>query len=89
MNAPNTRPPLNGVKTHPLTPHARDMLERLANWGPRPAQSINAGVINRFLREDLIVLVDLPSPFATHKGRKIPHAQITEDGRREVARGPN
>lgn len=44
--------PLNGTKTHPLTPHAWSILERLAR-GPVRAHEINPGVIDRLSRGDL------------------------------------
>jgi hypothetical protein len=71
--------PLNGTKTHPLTPHATGVLRQL-RAGPMPCHEINAGVINRFQRGDLAEIVDLPSPYVTHHGRNTPHMQITQIG---------
>lgn len=76
--------PLNGEKTHPLTAHAIGKLRELLD-GPQPACGINPGVINRFMREDLAEIVQLPSPFKTHSGGKIAHVQITEAGRAVLA----
>lgn len=79
-------PPLNGQKTHPLTPHALEVLRRLVQFGPQPAQEINAGVVNRFARESLVDRVQLPSPYKTHKGRKIDFLQINAAGRAALTR---
>lgn len=78
------RAPLNGSKTHPLTPHALGVLADLAAR-PLPRQDINAGVVNRFEREGLVVEVELPSPFAAHKGRPIRHLKISDAGRAALA----
>jgi len=72
--------PLNGTKTHPLSAHALSELRNIARR-PCPCQGINPGVVNRLEREGLVELVDLRSPFPTHKGRPIPHLQITDAGR--------
>lgn len=45
-----------------------------------PAQEINPGVVNRLLREDLVEWVELRSPYATHKGRSIPHLKASAAG---------
>lgn len=79
-----SRPPLNGTKTHPLTPHALSAL-RSISYGPRPSQEFNAGVVNRFQREDLVETVRLPSPYKTHKGALIDFLQITDAGRARLA----
>lgn len=71
--------PLNGTNTHPLSPHARSELASLD--APRPTQQINPGVINRLMRDNLIEIVSLPSPYASHRGRPIQHAVITAAGR--------
>lgn len=80
--------PLNGKKTHPLSAHALDVLRGLTKNGPRPAQEINAGVVRRFLCEDLIVLTPRPSPYRTGKGNVL-YAEITAQGREVVARPEN
>jgi hypothetical protein len=76
--------PLNGEKTHPLSSHAIGKLRELLT-GPQPACGINPGVINRYMREDLAEIVQLPSPFKTHNGNAIAHVQITEAGRAVLA----
>jgi hypothetical protein len=78
-----SRPPLNGIQTHPLTEHALEILRRVQD-SPMPAQEINPGVSNRLLREELIEIVQLPSPYKTHKGKKIAFAQITESGKERL-----
>ncbi len=45
--------PLNGVKTHPLSDHARGVLKRMVG-GAIEAYTVNPGVRNRLDREDLI-----------------------------------
>ncbi len=72
--------PLNGTKTHPLSPHAIARLKEISDGRPVPAHVINPGVINRFQRSNLIELIDLPSPYKTGKGKKIAHIQITQAG---------
>lgn len=72
--------PLNGVKTHPLTPASLEALKDLARR-PDARQNLNPGVSNRLLRENLVESVQLPSPFASHKGKLIEHLQATEAGR--------
>jgi hypothetical protein len=78
------RTPLNGLRTHPLTRHAWDALKALAR-APAPRQTFNAGVADRLEREDLVEAVDLPSPYATHRGRPLRHLQITAAGRVRLA----
>lgn len=80
-----SKQPLNGTKTHPLTAHALEVLRFMANNGPQPRNSINAGVVNRFEREELVESVLLPSPYKTHKGSKIEHLQISAAGRARLA----
>lgn len=72
--------PLNGVKTHALSAHALAELRNIAQ-SPEPSLGVNPGVINRLMREELVEVVRLPSPFKTHKGRPIDHLQITDAGR--------
>jgi hypothetical protein len=76
--------PLNGAKTHPLTAHALGVLRSLLS-GPKPRQEINAGVVDRFQREDLTETVRLPSPYKIHKGSLIDFERITDAGRAAVA----
>jgi hypothetical protein len=76
--------PLHGEKTHPLSEHALAELRGLM-LAPEPTCGINPGVVNRLRREDLARIVELPSPFPTHKGRKIAHLEITDAGRARLA----
>ncbi len=76
--------PLNGAKTHPLSKKALADLEWIATK-PRPAQEINPGVHDRLDRGGLIERIELESPYATHKGRKIAFVQITQAGRNALA----
>ena len=75
-------PPLKGTKTPPLSPLAAEELRRINNR-PRPRQQINPGVVNRLLREVLVEVVLLPSPYAIHKGGLIDHLQITAQGKQK------
>ncbi|KYK44534.1 hypothetical protein A1D31_14135 [Bradyrhizobium liaoningense] len=75
--------PLNGTKTHPLSAHAINVLRSLARC-PDPAQEINPGVGNRLMRESLVEIVNLPSPYKKHRGAVIPHYQITDAGRAAI-----
>jgi hypothetical protein len=75
-----TRPPQNGTQTHPLTKHALDALRTLANSGPKPRQEFNPGICNRLERGELVHVVDLVSPYKTHKGKTIPHLVIRHTG---------
>jgi len=83
-----TRKPLNGTKTHPLTAHAMAELRDLSNK-PCPRQAVNPGVSDRLLREDLVEVVMLPSPFKTHGGKLLDHMRITDAGRRAAGMPPN
>jgi hypothetical protein len=76
--------PLNGTKTHPLSEHAIAELRNLAT-APEPTTGVNPGVVNRLMRENFAEIVELPSPFKTHKGRPIPYLRITEAGREKLA----
>lgn len=64
-----------------LTPHALGELRALSR-GPVASQLFNPGVADKFRREGLAVEVQAPSPFAKHKGAKIAHLQITDEGRK-------
>lgn len=72
--------PLNGTKTHPLSKHALDQLASIGR-GATPCSDVNPGVIDRLLREALVEIVQLPSPFVWHRGKLINHLQITDAGR--------
>ena len=71
--------PLNGEKTHPLTKHALYELEKIRTR-PVTWSEVNPGVANRLLREALVTDIMLPSPFKTHKGRKILDLDNTDAG---------
>jgi hypothetical protein len=71
--------PLNGTKTHPLTLFALNVLREIAKT-PAPVMTINAGVVNRLMRENLAEIVSLPSPYKKHKGGNCDHLQITDEG---------
>src|ERR1044072_1501777 len=72
--------PLNGTKTHPLSQHALSKLLSAARK-PFPFQDLNPGVRDRLLREDLVEIVQLPSPFKAHRGATIAHVKIPDAGR--------
>lgn len=67
----------------PLTDHARSVLRDLERR-EQPAQAYNPGVIDRLMRGALISIEPRPSPYMTHRGRNIPFAVITEEGRAEA-----
>ena len=77
--------PLNGTKTHPLSPFALETLATIARK-PVPKQEVNPGVVNRLMREALVKLVPLPSPYKKHKGGNIAHLQVTGAGLLILAR---
>lgn len=81
--------PLNGEKTHPLSDHALSELRRVVQR-PVPRSQINPGVIGRLLRDDLVVIELLTSPFPSHRGRKVAHVLATRAGaaRLEETRRP-
>lgn len=76
--------PLNGTKTHPLTMHSLAALKRLAYEGPQPRQEFNPGVCDRLLREDLVLVSDLVSPYKSHKGNLVAHLVIRHAGRKAL-----
>lgn len=80
------RKPLNGEKTHPLSAHALGELRRVVAR-PVPRSQINAGVIDRLMREDLVVIENLASPFPSHHGRKIAHVLATLAGAERAKAG--
>lgn len=71
--------PLNGEKTHPLTPAAIAALVDLSR-GPKPRQELNPGVANRLLRGELVESCLLVSPYKTHRGARIEFLRITKAG---------
>lgn len=78
--------PLNGTKIHPLSEHAFSVLGS-ATKAPIPCNQVNPGVIRRLMDEGLAETVNLPSPYATHKGKHISHLKATEAGRERFANG--
>lgn len=45
-----------------------------------PTQAINPGIVNRLLRESLADIVQMPSPYPSHKGKFIPFLRATDAG---------
>lgn len=83
-----TPPPQNGTKTHPLSATARAELRSIERQA-RPAQEMNPGVTNRLLRGGLAELVEMASPYASHKpGTRVNFMQITAAGRAELDKLP-
>lgn len=80
------RRPLNGTKTHPLSAKAFEVLGNIATE-PVPYFMINAGVIDRLCREDLIKIVYRPSPYPSSKGASIRYLEITQAGHDRLALG--
>lgn len=78
-----TKRPLNGTRTHPLTPHATSELRSLRGGG-RPRQEINPGVIDRLSREGLIETYDASSPYRTRKG-DVRFVRLTSAGTERIA----
>lgn len=76
----NARTSLNGGKTRPLTAHALEELGNIAK-SPVPQCAVNPGVTDRLLREDLVTIESLLSPYKVHKGGKCPHLVVTDAGR--------
>lgn len=72
-------PPLSGTKTRALSPIAIETLRSLSRT-PAPCQSLNPGLCNRLAREGLVDEVQLPSPYASHKGRDIAHFKASTAG---------
>lgn len=73
-----TKSPLN-----PLSSHALDVLGTVKRQ-PVPRQEVNPGVVHRLLREALVELVDLPSPYKTLPGT-VDHLRITAAGERALS----
>lgn len=68
-----------------LSPIAHSVLRSLAR-APMPTQDVNPGVVDRLMRGKPVEVIQLPSPFKTHKGASIAHLQITDAGRAEMSR---
>lgn len=75
------------LKTQPAPPtlsaHAMNALLDLA-YSPAPRQAFNPGVVGRLQRDELIEIVELPSPYPAQIGQRIEFARITEKGRKAV-----
>lgn len=69
---------------NPLSDFALDALRTLARTS-RPSQEFNPGVVNKLLREGLVVVQSRPSPYATGRGQPIGFLLITAAGRARVA----
>lgn len=76
--------PLNGTKTYALSDYAREALRTIADC-PIPRGDVNPGAVNRLLRESLVEVVKLPSPYKTHGGKLIEFLKITYAGRVAIA----
>lgn len=70
----------------PPSKHAMACLDRA--WvKPYPAQEVNFTVRDKLMAWGYVDLVDMPSPYATHKaGRTVPHLVITDAGRAALNR---
>lgn len=77
------RTPLNGTKTHPLSAHALTVLERIGER-EQPCFTINPGVINRLMRDDLVTIFQAPYG----KQKSINYLRITEAGRAALSPSP-
>ena len=67
--------PLHGTSTHPLSDHAIGVLSKLKN-GPIARYKINPGVVDRLLREDLIVINDHREVAITLRGALASTAEV-------------
>ena len=76
--------PLNGTKTHPLSEHALTVLAAIAN-APQASHTVNPGVINRLMRESLVTVEQMPSPFKAYRGGDCSFLCITQAGRDVLA----
>ncbi len=72
----------------PLGPYALSVLDSLARNGPQPRQAINPGAVRRLMHDKLIELVELPSPYVSHKGKVIEHLRLTLEGIHHKAARP-
>lgn len=71
------------MKKKPISDHAESVLRML----PTVAQEINPGVRGVLLMHGYAEIVQLPSPYAKHKGRNTDHYAATEKGRRYLKDG--
>ena len=76
-------------RQRPLGEAARSALAMLAE-GPRPARQFNPGVAGRLVTGGLATMVDLPSPYPTHRRRArvrfVQHLQLTAAGKAELGK---
>jgi hypothetical protein len=75
--------PNNGEKTHPLTAIALGVLCESAR-GPVLKRGVNPGIVDRLTREDLVELIELPSPWAAKGKKEAWHLRILEPGRARI-----
>lgn len=66
-----------------ISDYSRDVLSSVSR-APVPSLSVNPGVHAKLVREGLVETVDLVSPFASHKGKRICHLRITAAGEAEL-----
>lgn len=72
---------LNGGKnTHTLSAHAIQELKNI-NEHPLPRSTVNPGVVDRLMRENLIEVAQFSSPFKVHKSANIDFLYITTEGK--------
>lgn len=73
------------ARTRPLSRYAIDALDSLALVAT-PSQVFNPDVVDRLLRDGLVSVIQLPSPYASHKGKRISHLVLTEAGEQALAK---
>lgn len=71
--------PLNGSRTHPLKEPSIQVLRALRTF-PIPYGEINAGVIDRLIREDLVEVTEVPNPYPSKKAKMVRAIKITIAG---------
>lgn len=60
----------------PLSSHAENQLRRV-ECGPVPTQEMNPGVVRRLMLTGIVEIVDMPSPYRSHKpGTCVPHLRM-------------
>lgn len=84
--AKSNRGSISMTTKSPITGATEKALYALRN-GPFPAQETNAGVQHKLLYQGYAEIEQLPSPYRTHKGRKIAYLKITEKGLRYLENG--
>jgi hypothetical protein len=65
-------------------------LAALGNIAREPAAyfTVNAGIIDRLCREDLVTIVNRPSPYPSSKSATMRYLEITQAGRDRLASEP-